>query len=302
MTATPTPAGVTSSEEDMDKGEDKTRLLVVEDNNDLRAFLVSILQSDYVVSQASNGREGLEKAMTEQPDFILTDVMMPEMDGLEMVHRIKDNHDISHIPIIILSAKASMEDRLEGLRAGVNDYITKPFSATYLKQRMQNIIANQRILQKNFLESVEMSEAVSDEHAKEAPGMLQLKETKIVDSDKETKIVDSDKDMMDQLLEYIEEHLADSELKIEDLATAVCLGRSVFYNKVKSIVGMSPVELLRHIRIKHAEDMVSKSNEPFSQIAYAVGFSDARYFGKCFKKETGLTPSEYRDRSSSAST
>ena len=292
-TATSTPAGVTSSEEDMDKGEDKTRLLVVEDNNDLRAFLVSILQSDYVVSQASNGREGLEKAMTEQPDFILTDVMMPEMDGLEMVHRIKDNHDISHIPIIILSAKASMEDRLEGLRAGVNDYITKPFSATYLKQRMQNIIANQRILQKNFLESVEMSEAVSDEHAKEAPGMLQLKET---------KIVDSDKDMMDQLLEYIEEHLADSELKIEDLAAAVCLGRSVFYNKVKSIVGMSPVELLRHIRIKHAEDMVSKSNEPFSQIAYAVGFSDARYFGKCFKKETGLTPSEYRDRSSSAST
>ena len=254
---------------------------------------MSILQSDYVVSQASNGREGLEKAMTEQPDFILTDVMMPEMDGLEMVHRIKDNHDISHIPIIILSAKASMEDRLEGLRAGVNDYITKPFSATYLKQRMQNIIANQRILQKNFLESVEMSEAVSDEHAKEAPGMLQLKET---------KIVDSDKDMMDQLLEYIEEHLADSELKIEDLAAAVCLGRSVFYNKVKSIVGMSPVELLRHIRIKHAEDMVSKSNEPFSQIAYAVGFSDARYFGKCFKKETGLTPSEYRDRSSSAST
>ena len=119
---------------------------------------------------------------------------------------------------------------------------------------------------------------------------------------KETKIVDSDKEMMDQLINYIEEHLADSELKIEDLAAAVCLGRSVFYNKVKSIVGMSPVELLRHIRIKHAEDMVSKSNEPFSQIAYAVGFSDARYFGKCFKKETGLTPSEYRDRSSSAST
>ena len=293
LTATSTPSDAVSYDDDMEGSEDKTRLLVVEDNDDLRAFLVSILQSDYVVSQASNGREGLEKAMAEQPDFILTDVMMPEMDGLEMVHRIKDNHDISHIPIIILSAKASMEDRLEGLRAGVNDYITKPFSATYLKQRMQNIIANQRILQKNFLESVEISETVADEQAIEAPHMLQLKETAIVDSDKE---------MMDQLLEYIEENIADSELKIEDLAAAVCLGRTVFYNKVKSMVGMSPVELLRHIRIKHAEDMVSKSNEPFSQIAYAVGFSDARYFGKCFKKETGLTPSEYRERSSSPNT
>ena len=111
-----------------------------------------------------------------------------------------------------------------------------------------------------------------------------------------TDIVDSDKLMMEQLLAYIEEHLADPDLKVEDLAQAVCLGRTAFYNKVKALVGISPVELLRHIRIRHAEDMVAKSQEPFSQIAYAVGFSDAHYFGKCFKKQTGLTPSEYRER------
>jgi len=111
-----------------------------------------------------------------------------------------------------------------------------------------------------------------------------------------TDIVDSDKLMMEQLLAYIEEHLADPDLKIEDLAQAVCLGRTAFYNKVKALVGISPVELLRHIRIRHAEDMVTKSQEPFSQIAYAVGFSDAHYFSKCFKKQTGLTPSEYRER------
>lgn len=113
-----------------------------------------------------------------------------------------------------------------------------------------------------------------------------------------TDIVDSDKQMMEDLLAYIENHLSDPDLKVEELAQSVCLGRTAFYNKVKSLVGMSPVELLRHIRIRHAEDMVAKSSEPFSQIAYAVGFSDSHYFGKCFKKQTGLTPSEYREQAS----
>ena len=261
------------------------KLLIVEDNEDLRAFLVSILSSDYSVIQAANGREGLETALREQPDFILTDVMMPEMDGLEMVHRIKDNTNISHIPIVILSAKASLDDRLEGLKAGVNDYITKPFSATYLKQRMQNIISNQRLLQQSNLEHI--NQAV-DEQGLEESHTLKLRATNIVDSDKQ---------MMEDLLTFIEDNIANAELKIDDLANAVNMGRTVFYNKVKTIVGMSPVELLRHIRIQHAEDMIAKSNEPFSQIAYAVGFSDSRYFGKCFKKQTGLTPSEYRDQS-----
>ena len=265
-----------------------TRLLIVEDNDDLRQFLVSILQSDYDVMQASNGREGLDKAQAEQPDFILTDVMMPEMDGLEMVHRIKADPDISHIPIVILSAKASMDDRLEGLKAGVNDYITKPFSATYLKQRMANIIQNQRLLQQSYLENikVEETEALKEEN-EESGQTLRLKATNIVDADKQ---------LMEQLIDYIETNLANPDLRIEDLAAALCLGRTVFYNKVRTLVGMSPVELLRHIRIQHAEVMVAKSNEPFSQIAYAVGFSDPRYFGKCFKKQTGLTPSEYREQ------
>ena len=276
--------------------EDTTRLLIVEDNDDLRQFLVSILQSDYSVMQASNGREGLELAVTEQPDFILTDVMMPEMDGLTMVHRIKADQNISHIPIVILSAKASMDDRMEGLKAGVNDYITKPFSATYLKQRMANIIQNQRLLQQNYLASIKPEERI----VREKDGESTARSEEISEGQtlrlKATNIVDTDKQLMEQLLDYIETNLSNPDLRIEDLASALCLGRTVFYNKVKTLVGMSPVELLRHIRIQHAEDMVAKSNEPFSQIAYAVGFSDPRYFGKCFKKQTGLTPSEYREQ------
>lgn len=185
-------------------GKDKTRLLIVEDNNDLLDFLSGILSADYTISQASNGEEGLEKARKEVPDFILTDVMMPKMDGLEMVRQIKANPETSHIPIIILSAKASMDDRMAGLRAGENDY------------------------------------------------------------------------------------------------NAVCLGRTTFFLKLKSLVGMSPVEFLRHIRIQHAEELVAKTSDSFSQIAYAVGFNDSRYFGKCFKKQTGMTPSEYRERRKAA--
>ncbi|MBR1932953.1 MAG: response regulator [Prevotella sp.] len=285
-------------------GGEAVRLLIVEDNDDLRQFLVSILQSDYQVTEASNGREGLEKAQTEQPDFILTDVMMPEMDGLEMVHRIKADQTISHIPIVILSAKASMDDRLEGLRAGVNDYITKPFSATYLKQRMQNIIQNQRLLQQSYLASInavrneepEVKSSPADEEAPSSSPLPPNPEEGQTLRLRPTNIVDADKQLMEQLIDYIENNLSNPDLRIEDLASALCLGRTVFYNKVKTLVGMSPVELLRHIRIQHAEEMVAKSSEPFSQIAYSVGFSDPRYFGKCFKKQTGLTPSEYREQ------
>lgn len=269
---------------------DKPHLLIVEDNDDLRAFLAGILESEYRVTLAVNGRDGLEKAREAHPDFILTDVMMPEMDGLTMVHTIKKETETSHIPIVILSAKASMDDRLEGLKAGVNDYITKPFSATYLKQRMANIINNQRTLQQNYLEQIKQHTA------KEEPEEGQIIRLTA------TNIVDEDKQMMEKLLAYIDEHIADPNLKIEDLAFSVCLGRTVFYSKVKKLVGISPVELLRQIRIQRAEDMVAKSTQTFAQIAYSVGFSDSRYFGKCFKQQTGFTPSEYRERAQGANT
>ena len=251
------------------------RLLVVEDNNDLRAFLVGILSTDYTVLQAANGQEGLEMAEKLMPDFIVTDVMMPVMDGLTMVRRIKQNNDICHIPIIVLSAKASLEDRLQGLKEGIDDYITKPFSAIYLKSRVNNIINQRRMLQQTFVEQIK-PEDNSTFHL-EAP-----------------QIVDADNEMMKQLLAYLEEHISDPTLKIEDLADAVHLGRSVFYGKIKSIVGMTPIDFVRHIRMRRAEELVAKSNYPFSQIAYLVGFSDPKYFSKCFKKETGMTPSEYR--------
>lgn len=256
------------------------RLLVVEDNDDLRAFLVGILSSDYTVIQADNGQSGLEAAEAQMPDFIVTDVMMPVMDGLTMVHKIKQNKDICHIPIIVLSAKASLDDRLQGLREGIDDYITKPFSATYLKMRVQNIISQRRMLQQLYVEQLDPKN--KDTYRLESP-----------------QIVDADKEMMKQLMVYLEENISNPEIRIEDLASSVNLSRSVFYGKIKSIVGMAPVDFVKHIRILRAEEMIVKSDYSFSQIAYAVGFSDPKYFSKCFKKETGMTPSEYRDRAES---
>ena len=159
---------------------------------------------------------------------------------------------------------------------------------TEMTQRQEAETAQQR--QEKPAEE-QLSEQEQDVRPAESENVLRLRPTDIVDSDKQ---------MMERLLTFIEDNISNPDLKVEDLAAGVCLGRTVFYTKVKSLVGMNPVELLRHVRIQHAEDMVAKSNEPFSQIAYAVGFSDARYFGKCFKKQTGLTPSEYRERSNSA--
>ncbi len=259
------------------------KLLIVEDNDDLRAFLVGILHREYDVLEAENGKVGLEKAEKEMPDFIITDVMMPVMDGLVMVHQIKQNKDICHIPIIVLSAKASLDDRLQGLKEGIDDYITKPFSATYLKQRVENIIAQRRMLQQNYLEHLQVETSSEDNRDK-----YKLEEPRIVDADDE---------MMKQLMIFLNENISDSSLRIEDMATAVNLGRTVFYEKIRSVVGMKPVDFLRHIRIQRSEELITKTKSPFSQIAYAVGFGDAKYFSTSFKKETGMTPSEYRQKS-----
>lgn len=277
--------------------EGAPKLLIVEDDNDLRAFLFSILSNKYNVIVAENGKIGLEKATSEQPDFIITDVTMPEMDGLTMVQQIKQNQDICHIPIVVLSAKASLEDRLQGLKEGIDDYITKPFSATYLRQRIENIIAQRQLLQRTWLGQLGGAENTA------------LETTPLTGSEKTTmeaphreyrleapEIVDTDQEMMEKLMKFLEANISEQDLKIEDMADAVNLGRTVFYGKIKSIVGMAPFDFLRHIRMQRAEDLISRSQMNISEVAYAVGFTDPKYFTKCFKKETGMTPTEYRDK------
>ncbi len=264
--------------EKQQKASPETRILVVEDNKDLRKFLVTLLSPTYTVLTAENGKEGLEKAGAEMPDFILSDVTMPVMDGLTMVSLIKKNPDICHIPIIILSARASVEDKAQGISQGIDDYITKPFSAQYLKQRMAEVIANRHNEQQQSLNEISRKEKDSGYKLSSA------------------KIVDTDRLMMTKLMEYLEGNIGNADMRVEDMASAVNLGRTVFFNKLKSIVGMSPNDFLRDLRIKRAMQLITESQMTISEIAIATGFNDQRYFSRVFKKQTGATPSEYRSR------
>ncbi len=276
--------------------DENLRLLVVEDNDDLRTFLKGILSNTYNVITARNGQEGLDKAIAEMPDFIITDVTMPVMDGLTMVHEIKQRPDICHIPIIVLSAKASLDDKLKGMEEGVDDYITKPFSSVYLKNRVENIITQRHLLQQSIVESLQNRQNTV-RPAEDGTSLSHPSHTDYRLSSPE--IVDYDKKMMESLMAYLEEHIADANLRVNDMAKAVGINRSALFIKMKSIVGMTPVDFVRQLRMQRAMELVAKSTESFSQIAYAVGFTDPRYFSRVFKKETGMTPSEYRAESQS---
>ena len=283
-------------EKDMQVAKD-VKILIVEDNDDLRGFLRDILSSQYEIIEATNGKEGLEKAEADQPDFILTDVNMPEMDGLTMVKHIKENKRMSHIPIIVLSAKATVSDRVQGLQAGIDDYISKPFSATYLRQRIANIISQRRLLQQTYFEQLgkDMSNSASQTPATDGVQQADGAEKTEYRLDS-PQIIEADQVMMEKLMKFLEERIGDENLRIEEMAEAVSMGRTVFYGKIKAIVGMSPSDFLRSLRMQRAEELIVKSKMNFSQIAFSVGFSDPKYFTKCFKKETGMTPSEYRQK------
>ena len=267
----------------LDGGAEGTRMLVVEDNDELRYFLTTTLSADYSVTAARNGKEGLELAKAMQPDFIITDIMMPVMDGMEMVRRIKADAQICHIPIIVLSARTAMSYRIEGLNEGVDDYITKPFSMDYLKSRVANIIRQRRRLQQLWLAGIDGGAGAEATADTAAPGMAA-----------------ADKDFADRLLKFIEQRIGDAELKIDDMARELAVSRTVLYGKVKTLSGMSPVDFVRHVRITKAEKMVAGTRMTLAEIAYAVGFADPKYFSRTFKQKTGLTPSEYRKRHATA--
>lgn len=254
----------------------------MEDNPELRTFLHNILTDKYIVIEAGNGQDGLEQALQEVPDLIISDVMMPVMDGLDMVKNIKENRNICHIPIILLSAKSSLDDRIAGLEQGIDDYITKPFSATYLKTRITSLLQQRQMLQEIYLANLAKGKQLPDRQQELTPSQPQ--------------ITPFDEEFMQQVMEYMEEQMDNSELTIDDFANKLLLSRTVFYRKLKSIVGLTPVDFIRDIRIKRAVQLIDSGRFNISQVAYMTGFNDPKYFSKCFKKQMGATPTEYKDK------
>lgn len=280
------------SAEEFEKGEKDITILVVEDNADLRTFLDTILRKDYNVLLAENGKRGLEMARKFVPDFILTDVTMPVMDGITMVHYIKQDSNISHIPIIILSAKASLEDHLKGFEEGIDGYLTKPFSATYLKGRIEAAINYRKSLQQELLRNIHFEDETQTSHnttvqnKAEEPQRITIGESTISIQDHTIK----------KVLKFVLENISDPDMKIDDIAQAMGMSRSVLYGKIKNAVGLTPIDFVRHIKIMKAIEMLRDTDETLTSIAFAVGFSDPKYFSKVFKKEMGIIPSEYREK------
>ena len=253
-----------------EKTSEKYKILIIEDDEEISLFLEDHLKKFFTIITAPNGRIGLEKAINEQPNLIVCDVMMPEMDGFEVTRRVKADFQSSHIPIILLTAHSSMEHQLEGINAGADSYIIKPFSTQYLISRIIKLIEQREKLQYKFAHE---------------PGMIQ---TTICTTNK-------DNEFIAKMHRIIEEHLDDPDFTIDDFAQAANMGRTIFYKKIKGITNYSPNEYLRIIRLKKATELLRSTDLNVAEVAYKVGFNDPFYFSKCFKEQFGMRPTQFRE-------
>ena len=273
-------------DEESEETSNKEVMLLVEDNQELRVFLRTIFSSTYRVVEAADGMEGWSKALKFVPDIIISDVMMPEKDGIEMTKELRADMTTSHIPIVLLTAKTSIESKLEGLEYGADDYITKPFSATYLKARVENLLSQRRKLQSLYRDNLMNNTHVSS---------LSTSEEAATEEEKLPDMSPNDRKFMDKLVELMEANMDNGDLVVDDLVREVAVSRSVFFKKLKTLTGLAPIEFIKEMRINRAAQLIETGEFNMTQISYMVGINDPRYFSKCFKSKLGMTPTEYRD-------
>ncbi len=242
-------------------------VLIVEDDDDIRGFIVSILQDSFKIIEAKNGQLGIEMALEHIPDIIVTDIMMPIINGIQLCNTLKYNELTSHIPIIILTAKVGQENEIEGLKTGADDYITKPFNSEKLKVRVQKLIDNRRKLQLHYSNDF------------------------VIDA--KIPITSTEANFLNRLKTVMEEHITNPDFTSEDFANNMQMSRTKLHRKLKAIVGMSSSEFIRAKRLKLSLSLLQNSDATISEIAYQVGFNTPSYYIKCFKETYGCTPNEY---------
>ena len=257
--------------------EDAPTVLIVDDNADIRTYLKSILQGKYRVLEAEDGKSGLDLAREHVPDLIVSDVMMPVMNGLEFCQQVKKDDISSHIPVILLTARALERHQIEGYESGADAYITKPFSPELLLARIDNLLQSRHQL-KDLWAMKPAAETVAD-----TPLEATVSATRPIENA-----------FISQFKSIVEKRLVDSNLSVEDLAAAMGLSRVQLYRKVKALTGSSPVDLLRKARLAQAQKLLQESALSVSEIAYQVGFASPSYFTKCYKDEFGTVPGEAR--------
>ncbi|MDW5290294.1 two-component regulator propeller domain-containing protein [Formosa sp. PL04] len=251
------------------KHTNKTPLvLLVEDHTDLRAFLKTSLEVYFKVIEASDGVEGLEQAQSHVPDIIISDVMMPKMDGNEFCLKVKTNQLTSHIPVILLTAQTSEDYKVIGFNNGADQYVTKPFSIDVLKSRIHGLLAQRRALQDVFSKKLDINPS-------------------------EITVTTIDEQLIKKALEIVEENMSDSNFSVDDLSQALEMSRGHLYRKINSITGNSPSEFIKSMRLKRAVQLLKMNKLTVSEIAYKVGFSNPKYFSKCFKAEFNILPSQF---------
>ncbi|MDO4162945.1 MAG: two-component regulator propeller domain-containing protein [Bacteroides sp.] len=292
--------GQTDNAETTSADTSKGLMLLVEDNSELRMFLRTIFAADYRIVEAEDGMQGWSKALKFLPDIIISDVMMPEKDGIAMTRELRADMTTSHIPIVLLTAKSSIESKLEGLEYGADDYITKPFSATYLKARVKNLLARRLKLQETYREDLMPSSAqpvttpqpsdTLDAATLSAEGAAVAEEKKMPD------MSPNDRKFMDRLVELMEKNMDNGDLVVDDLVQELAVSRSVFFKKLKTLTGLAPIEFIKEMRINRAVQLIETGEYSMTQISYMVGINDPRYFSKCFKQKMGMTPTEYREK------
>ncbi len=251
----------------------KPMVIVVEDNADLRSYIREFLETDYAVHEAKDGKEGYDQAIEMVPDIIISDLMMPKIDGMELCRALKQDVRTSHIPIILLTARAGTDSKIEGLETGADDYVTKPFDAKELMARVRNLIEQRRQLKKKFSAGVVLK-----------PG--------------EVAVSSLDDALLKRVMTAIEERMNDENLDAESVAREVALSRRHLDRKLMGLTNLSTAELIRYLRLQRARELLEKNAATVAEIAYQVGFGDPSYFTSCFHERFGILPSEVRPKKS----
>ena len=247
-------------------------ILIVDDDTEIAHYIKTELSDWYRFDHACNGKEGLKMLLTGKYDLVISDVMMPEMDGISMLKKIKANSNVSDIPVILLTSKSEVENRLEGLRKGADAFLAKPFNMEELHILIDNLVDNVRRIRGKYSGAQGQKEKIEQ---------IQVK--------------GNNDALMERVMKYINDHLADPELSVERLTEEVGISRAQLHRKLKEIAGVSAGEFIRNIRLEQAARLIAEGQINITQVAYSVGFNNQTHFSTVFKKHYGMSPSEYAE-------
>jgi response regulator RpfG family c-di-GMP phosphodiesterase len=251
--------------------ESRETILVIDDNKDIRTYLNSLLSDNYEIIEAENGEVGLKLALSKIPDLIISDIMMPVMDGIELCSKLKKELSTSHIPIILLTARNSTLFEVSGFESGADDYITKPFKANILKARVTSLLDNRNNTRKHLLNKVRF-EPVIDPNSND----------------------DVEIGFIEKAIVLVEENIQNPNFGIDKMTDYFCMSQSTLYRKIKSLTGLSLTAFIRSVRLKKAAYLISTTDTKLTYVCYEVGFNDYKYFRTSFKQQFGCLPSKYK--------